>query len=168
MKPIPTAICFSLFWGACFHNAAAQDQQVTPAFNHIYLGVHNMDSSIRFYTTAFDLQITNRLSQLDITQTDTAFKRPVNIVFLKFPGQDLVYELGERSDTTKIGNQFQHVGIEVKDLKLALQRVLAAGGKLAVPIRQVRTNSNLAIRQAVVKGPDGESIEIVEIISGEY
>jgi len=130
--------------------------------------VHNMDSSLKFYTTAFDLKITNRISQLDITQADTAFKRPVNIVFLKFPGQDLVYELGERSDTTRIGNLFQHVGVEVKDLKATLQRVLDAGGKLAVPIRQVKTNSGLAIKQAVVKGLDGESIEIVEVISGEY
>ena len=133
MKSVPTAICFSLLCGAGIHNATAQGQQVNPVFNHIYLGVHNMDSSIRFYTAAFDLKVTDRISQLDITQTDTAFKRPVNIVFLKFPGQDLVYELGERSDTTKIGNQFQHVGVEVKDLKVALQKVLDAGGKLAVP-----------------------------------
>ncbi len=167
MKTIPSVICFSFFMCACIHNSA-QGQQGNPAFNHIYLGVHNMDSSLKFYTTAFDLKVTNRISQLDITQADTAFKRPVNIVFLKFPGQDLVYELGERSDTTKTGNLFQHVGVEVKNLKVALQRVLDAGGKLAVPIRQVKTNSGLAIKQAVVKGLDGESIEIVEIISGDY
>src|SRR5207253_1373539 len=142
MKSIPTAICFSIFLGACIHNGAAQGQQAEPAFNHIYLGVHNMDSSIRFYTTAFELKVTNRITQLDVTQSDTAFKRPVNIVFLKFPGQDLVFELGERTDTTRTGNLFQHVGVEVKDLKLALQRVLDAGGKLAVPIREVRTNSS--------------------------
>ena len=167
MKTIPSVICFSFYLCVCFHSSA-QVQQGNPAFNHIYLGVHNMDSSLKFYTTAFDLKITNRISQLDITQADTAFKRPVNIVFLKFPGQDLVYELGERSDTTRIGNLFQHVGVEVKDLKATLQRVLDAGGKLAVPIRQVKTNSGLAIKQAVVKGLDGESIEIVEVISGEY
>ena len=167
MKTIPSVICFSFYLCVCFPSRA-QVQQGNPAFNHIYLGVHNMDSSLKFYTTAFDLKITNRISQLDITQADTAFKRPVNIVFLKFPGQDLVYELGERSDTTKTGNLFQHVGVEVKDLKGALQRILDAGGKLAVPIRQVKTNSGLAIKQAVVKGLDGESIEIVEVISGAY
>jgi hypothetical protein len=46
--------------------------------------------------------------------------------------------------------------------------VLNAGGKLAVPIRQVKTNAGLTIKQAVIKGPDGESIELVEIVSGNY
>jgi hypothetical protein len=45
------------------------------------------------------------------------------------------------------------VGVEIKDVTTALKRVLEAGGKLAVPIRQVRTNGGLTIKQAVVKGP---------------
>ena len=60
------------------------------------------------------------------------------------------------------------MGVEIKDVTATLKRVLEAGGKLAVPIRQVRTNGGLTIKQAVVKGPDGESIELVEIISGDY
>jgi catechol 2,3-dioxygenase-like lactoylglutathione lyase family enzyme len=172
MKPVPALLVITACLVLPIHNATAQAQQARPAFNHIYLGVHNIDSSIAFYTKAFDLRVTYRISQLDITQTDSAFKRAVNIAFLKFPGQDLVYELGERSDkgdtTIKTGNLYQHVGVEIKDVTATLKRVLEAGGKLAVPIRQVRTNAGLTIKQAVVKGPDGESIELVEIISGEY
>jgi catechol 2,3-dioxygenase-like lactoylglutathione lyase family enzyme len=172
MKYVRLSVFVGIFLSAFIQRVTAQGQQAPPSFNHIYLGVHNLDSSLKFYTTAFDLKVTYRISQLDITQTDSNFKRPVNIVFLKFPGQDLVYELGERTDKTdttiKTGNLYGHVGVEVKDLKTTVERVLNAGGKLAVPIRQVKTNAGLTIKQAVIKGPDGESIELVEIVSGNY
>lgn len=170
MKAILTSLIISLAFNLCFSDAAAQVQQL-PVFNHVYLAVHNMDSSLKFYTTAFDLKITDRFNLLDITQPDTSFKRTVNVVFLKFPGQDFVYELAERADktdTTRPGNLFQHVGVEVKDITVALQRVINAGGKVAIPIRRVRTNSSLEIKQAYMKGPDGETIELTEIISGGY
>ena len=172
MKPVSALMAISVCLVVLVHNVSAQPQQARPAFNHVYLGVHNIDSSLAFYTKAFDLKVTYRISQLDVTQTDSTFKRTVNIVFLKFPGQDLVYELGERADrsdtTVKTGNLYQHVGVEVNDVAATLKRVLDAGGKLAVPIRQVKTNSGLTIKQAVVKGPDGESIELVEIVAGNY
>jgi predicted enzyme related to lactoylglutathione lyase len=170
MKAILMSFVFGLVLSLCFNNAVAQDQQL-PAFNHLYLAVHNMDSSLKFYTKAFDLKVTDRFNQLDITRTDTSSKRAVNIVFLKFPGQDFVYELAERSDkndTTRPGNLFQHVGVEVKDNVIALQRAVNAGGKMYMPIRRVRTSSGLEIKQAFIKGPDGESIELTEIISGGY
>lgn len=46
--------------------------------------------------------------------------------------------------------------------------MIKAGGKLAVVIRLVKTNTGLEIKQAYMKGPDGETIELTEIISGEY
>ncbi len=149
----------------------AQSQQVPPAFNHVYLAVHNMDSSLQFYSKAFDLKVTDHFNLLDITQPDTGYKRPVNVVFLKFPHQDFVFELAERadkSDTIREGNLYQHVGVEVKDITVALRRAISSGGKLAIPIRLVRTNSGLKIKQAYLKGPDGETIELTEIISGNY
>ena len=171
MKAILISLIFSLVFNLSFLNdAVAQDQQL-PAFNHVYLAVHDMDSSLKFYTKAFDLKVTDRFDQLNVTQTDTSFKRSIKIVFLKFPGQDFVYELAERSDksdTTRPGNLFQHVGVEVKDIAADLQRVVDAGGKLAIPIRRIRTNSGLEIKQAFIKGPDGESIELIEIMSGSY
>ncbi len=130
-----------------------------------------MDSSLQFYTEAFDLKVSDHFNLLDITQPDTSFKRPVNVVFLKFPHQDFVFELAERankSDTTREGDLYQHVGVEVKDINVALQRAVSAGGKLVIPIRRVRTNSGLEIKQAYLKGPEGETIELTEIISGGY
>jgi predicted enzyme related to lactoylglutathione lyase len=171
MKAISISLIFNIALSLCFNKAAAQDQQVCPAFNHVYLSVHNMDSSLKFYTKAFDLKVTDRFTQLDITQTDTAFKRAVNVVFLKFPKQDFVFELAERADkndTTRPGNLFQHVGVEVKDITVAFQRGINAGGKVVTPIRLVKTNSGLEIKQAYMKGPDAETIELTEIISGGY
>src|SRR5689334_4237526 len=108
MKTTSTSIIICGFISVFTQLADAQKQQSPPSFNHIYLSVRNVDSSLRFYTQAFDLKETYRISQLEVTQTDSAFKRAVNIVFLKFPGQDLVFELGERTDkmdtTIKTGN----------------------------------------------------------------
>jgi catechol 2,3-dioxygenase-like lactoylglutathione lyase family enzyme len=171
MKVISISLIFNIILIFCFNKAVAQKQQVYPAFNHVFLSVHNMDSSIKFYTKAFDLKVTDRFTELDITQTDTTFKRVVNVVFLKFPEQDFVFELAERADkndTARPGNLFQHVGVEIKDITVALERVINAGAKVTVPIRRIRTNSGLEIKQAFMKGPDGEAIELTEIISGRY
>jgi catechol 2,3-dioxygenase-like lactoylglutathione lyase family enzyme len=171
MKAISISLIFSIILILCLDKADAQDQQVYPVFNHVFLSVRNMDSSVKFYTKAFDLKVTDRFTQLVITQADTTFKRDVNVVFLKFPGQDFVFELAERADkndTTRPGNLFQHVGVEVKDITIAVERVINAGGKITIPIRRIRTNSRLEIKQAFMKGPDGEAIELTEIISGRY
>lgn len=159
------AICF------CCDKAISQSQPYHPVFNHVYLSVRNIDSSLKFYTKAFDLKVTDKFTQLEITQGDSIYTRPVNVIFLKFTGQDFVFELAERpakNDTTKYGNLFQHVGVEVKDIKTALDKVISAGGIVAVPIRLVKTNSGLAIKQSYIKGPDGETIELTEIVSGGY
>lgn len=171
MKTVLMCVIVSLVLDFWFQYAGAQSKQSHPAFNHVYLAVRNIDSSIKFYAKAFDLKVTDHFTQLDIVQSDSSFKRTVNIAFLKFPGQDFVYELAERpdkNDTARPGNLFQHVGVEVTDINSAFQRVLNAGGKIVMPIRQVKTNSALAIKQAFMKGPDGETIELVEIIAGEY
>src|SRR5215470_2809007 len=119
-------------------------QQTPPAFNHVYLAIHNIDSSLKFYTKAFDLKVTGPLQSIRSYPGDSTFKRSVKIVFLKFPGQDFVYELAERADpndTTRQGNLFGHVGVEVKDIVFVVQRGIDAGGKLYVPIRRVRASS---------------------------
>jgi predicted enzyme related to lactoylglutathione lyase len=171
MKAIKISFIVSIVCTVVSYTVIAQVQQAPPAFNHMYLAVHNIDSSVQFYTKAFDLKVTDQFNQLNITQADSSFTRSVKIVFLKFPNQDFVFELGERADkndTTRQGNLFQHIGIEVKDITSALQRAVNAGGKVYVPIRRVRTSSGLEIKQAFIRGPDGESVEFAEIVAKGY
>jgi catechol 2,3-dioxygenase-like lactoylglutathione lyase family enzyme len=143
---------------------------LTPRWNHVFLSVSNIDTSIAFYTRAFDLQVTNRIFNLKIEQGDSAYDRKVNMAFLKFAGQDFVFELAEQPINSIISpapHLYQHVGVEVKDIIPAFKRVQDAGGKLIVPIRTIRTN-NLEIKQAHFSGPDGEMIELMQVLAGAF
>ena len=144
---------------------------LTPRFNHVFLYVSNLDSSIQFYEAAFDVKVSQKFSEMEITQGDSTFKRNLKIAFLKFPNQDFVFELAERPKTINTTNQpelFQHVGVEVKDILPAIERIIKAGGTSMIQMRKVRTNSGLEIKQAFFKGPDQEQIELIQVISGGY
>ena len=67
----------------------------------------------------------------------------IDLAFLKFPGQDFVYEMGEGvvEDSNGKPSHFQHVGFDVEDIETALQRALDAGGELLSPVRLVECNS---------------------------
>jgi catechol 2,3-dioxygenase-like lactoylglutathione lyase family enzyme len=155
---------------ACSTTKMKTGNLLTPRLNHLFLSVANIDSSLAFYTKAFDLTVTNRLTQLKIEQADSSFKRDVKIDFLRFAGQDFVLEISERPAATVVssGTQlYQHLGVEVKDIIFAFKRVQDAGGKVTIPIRTVRTN-NLEVKQAFFHGPDGELIELVQVLLGRY
>lgn len=150
----------------------AQQCVSCPKFNHVYLSVHDIQSSLNFYTKAFGLKLTDSFSVLEITTADSSFRKYVKVVFLKFENQDFVYELAERVNKTdslsRPGNLLQHVGIEVANIKSTLSDAITAGAKLATPIRRVKTNSGLEILQSYINGPDGEVIELTEIVTGGY
>ena len=104
---------------------------LTPRFNHVMLTVANLDSSIAFYTRAFDLEVAQRISSLTVTKPDgSSAVREVKMAFLKFPGQEFVFELAERKiEDDGITPVFQHVGVDVVDIESAAERVKAAGGR---------------------------------------
>ncbi len=103
--------------------------------------VSNIDASVEFYTKALGLEVTNRITSLTIENADgTSIEIDVKMAFLKFPGQDFVYEMSENSSDDKIepaGVLFQHVGIDVKDIDAALKRALDTGAELVVLVRTV-------------------------------
>jgi catechol 2,3-dioxygenase-like lactoylglutathione lyase family enzyme len=77
---------------------------LSPRFNHVMLFVSNLDSSITFYTTAFDLQVAQRITELSVTSGSGApAARPVKMALLKFPGQEFVLELAERAAPASAG-----------------------------------------------------------------
>jgi catechol 2,3-dioxygenase-like lactoylglutathione lyase family enzyme len=146
-------------------------QPLSPRINHVMLYVSDLENSIDFYTRAFDLVVTNRLDSLTAVQPDgSEVTRPVKMAFLKFPGQDFVFELSQQPrDTTSITNPFlfQHVGVDVTDIDTAFKRAVEVGGDVLLQVRTVKAKG-IEAKQAFLAGPDGERIELMQIISGEF
>jgi catechol 2,3-dioxygenase-like lactoylglutathione lyase family enzyme len=147
------------------------NEPISPRINHVMLYVSNLDNSIAFYTRAFDLKVTNKLDTLIAAQQDgTELMRTVNMAFLKFPNQDFVFELAQQvADTTRrpATYSFQHIGVDVQDIEVAYKRAIEAGAKELLPVRKVRAKG-IEAKQAFFAGPDGERIELMQIISGEF
>ena len=151
--------------------APAKRAALTPRFNHVMLVVSNLDSSIAFYTTAFDLQVAQRLTELRVTGANgTTNARPVKMALLKFPGQEFVLELAERPAPPATGPApyYQHVGVDVVDIAAAAERVRQAGGQNPSAIQTVSTSSGTVAKNMFFRGPSGELVELMQIVSGEF
>ncbi|AXT20922.1 hypothetical protein D7030_10800 [Flavobacteriaceae bacterium AU392] len=144
----------------------------SPRFNHVMLYTDDLDATIDFYTTAFDIKVTNHLKKIKRTQKDgNVYESEINIVFLKFPNQGFVYEIAEipnLSQTENPGyNVLHHVGIDVKNIESASDRILKAGGIILRPQELVEAEG-ITTKHAFFKGPNGEAIELMEVISGAF
>ena len=151
--------------------APAKEAALTPRFNHVMLVVSNLDSSITFYTTAFDLQVAQRITELRVTGANGAQStRPVKMALLKFPGQEFVLELAERSapSTTGPAPYYQHLGVDVHDIAAAAERVRQAGGRDPSAIQTVSTSSGTVAKNMFFRGPSGELVELMQVVSGEF
>lgn len=149
--------------------APARRAALSPRFNHVMLYVSNLDASIAFYTAAFDLQVAQRIGELTVTGADGASTtRPVKMALLKFPGQEFVLELAERAVASGAASpHLQHLGVDVHDIAAAAERVRQAGGRDFSGIQTVRAPGTVA-RNAFFKGPDGESVELMQLVSGAF
>lgn len=162
---------YLLFLCVILNISCKPKEPVSPRFNHVVIQVSDMKKSVNFYTSAFDLDVTNdSLKHVVYTLADgTKKERDVNVVLLKFPNQDFVYEMVEVSayDHSTNFDKFHHVGIDVNNIKIAFERAKKAGAEVLVPIQLVQTNG-LETKQAFLKGPDGEIIELMQLISGNF
>lgn len=145
-------------------------EQLSPRFNHVMLYVSDLDASIAFYTTAFDLQVTQRLDALTVVAADgSETTRPVQMAFLKFPGQEFVLELSQQTTETGAPSPFyQHLGVDVTDIEAAAERVQTAGARNFSGVRTVRAAGGVEARNAFFLGPDGELLELMQMVSGEF
>lgn len=143
---------------------------LTPRFNHVMLYVGDLEASIAFYTKAFDVRVTQRIDTLRVTRPDgSEATNAVRMAFLRFPGQDFVLELAER----RVPNAgpapfYQHLGVDVADIEAAARRVQTAGGRDWSGISTVRTNRGPVARNGFFKGPDGEMVELMQLVQGEF
>ena len=151
--------------------APAKEAPLSPRFNHVMLTVTNLDSSITFYTAAFDLQVSQRITEMTVTGANgTPSARPVKMALLKFAGQDFVLELAERPGTpsTAPAPYYQHVGVDVRDIEAAAERVKKAGGREPSPIQTVSTAGKTVAKNMFFRGPSGERVELMQLVSGEF
>jgi catechol 2,3-dioxygenase-like lactoylglutathione lyase family enzyme len=151
--------------------APAKKAALSPRFNHVMLVVSNLDSSVTFYTAAFDLQVAQRITELKVTGANgTPNARPVKMALLKFPGQEFVLELGERPATAPAGPPpfYQHLGVDVRDIEAAAERVRKAGGRDLSPINTVSTSTGTVAKNMFFRGPSGELVELMQVVSGEF
>ncbi|TDQ17025.1 catechol 2,3-dioxygenase-like lactoylglutathione lyase family enzyme [Algoriphagus boseongensis] len=162
-----------LFWvlfafAAC--QAKVDEVQHSPRFNHVYLKVADMDRSIAFYTSAFDLELVKQIKKLKRTTEDgVSTEYDISLSLLKFPDQHFVLEIGESPDfkAENSAANFTHLGIDVLDIEAASERILKAGGVLSRPLSLVETE-DIKAKTMFFTGPDGETIELMQLISGDF
>lgn len=146
-------------------------QKSATYFNHVFLNVSDVDRSVEFYTTAFDLKVTNDITSMKIAGEDGEMvERDVRLVLLKFPGQNFVLEIGEGGETFTSDNgkaNYAHVGVNVGDIAAAGDRLVNAGAEPIRPVTLVHAG-DIEAKTAFFSGPDGETIELMELIKGEF
>lgn len=151
--------------------APAKEAALTPRFNHVMLVVTNLDSSITFYTTAFDLKVAQRITEMKVTGANGSTNtRSVKMALLKFPGQEFVLELSERPAQPSTGPApfYQHVGVDVRDIDAAAERVRKAGGQNPSAVQTVSTSGGTVAKNMFFRGPSGELVELMQLVSGEF
>ncbi len=129
-----------------------------------------MDRSVAFYTSAFDLELEKKVRKLKRTSEDGESEEyDVYLSLLKFPGQDFVLEIGENPafQAENSSANYAHLGIDVLDIEVVSERILKAGGVLSRPISLVETE-DIKAKTMFFTGPDGETIELMQIISGDF
>jgi catechol 2,3-dioxygenase-like lactoylglutathione lyase family enzyme len=170
LKPYKRAYQFVLVFLMIACQSSAAEAPPSPRFNHVYLNVSNMDSSVAFYTSAFDLRVTKQIKKIKRTPAGGESETyDIYLSLLKFPSQNFVLEIGEnpafQADNTTAN--FTHLGIDVLDIEAASERVLNAGGVLTRPMSLVETE-DIKAKNIFFAGPDGETIELMQIISGDF
>lgn len=143
-----------------------------PRFNHVVLYVTDMEQSVAFYSEALGLEIHQRINELAIVADDSGTQNvvPVNMTLMRLPGSQFIYEIIENPavyESPIANTHFQHIGIEVPDIEIALDRAISNGGTEASSIRTILAG-DVVTKTVFFKGPDGEQIEFMQILEGDY
>lgn len=138
------------------------------SFHHVMLYVSDIEESISFYTDAFDMEVYKRIRELTVERENDQDTAQRNMVFLQFHGNSFILELSQvnadSSDVSCIPLHYQHMGIQIADIKRAYEKALNRGAKNGSGIRNVRAGE-LRVKNAFLNGPDGELIELIELIN---
>ncbi len=142
-----------------------------PRFNHAMLFVIDAEVSRAFYEEAFGMQFYKHLSEMVIfneeSENDTL---AINITLMRMPGYKFNYEFAQSpvaGDSTLQSPHYQHVGIEVDDIDASIERAEKAGAELAVQKRHLKAG-DIEAKTVFFYGPDGELIELMEMVEGDF
>jgi lactoylglutathione lyase len=121
---------------------------------HTMLRVTNMDESINFYSTIFNMKLLRKMDFPDGKFT---------LAFLGYGDEssNTVIELTHNweTDSYEMGNAYGHIAIAVDDAYKACDELTAKGGEVVRPAGPMKHGSTVI---AFVKDPDGYMIELIE------
>ena len=129
--------------------------------------VSDIEVSQKFYTSVFGFEVVMRWNEMEVSEDGVDYKtiphkgvymRDVNGTHLEF------IESGNLENYREVQEPINHFAIRVDDVELTIARAIEAGAKLAIPISHIRIGS-LNVRSGFVFGPDGERIQLVEIMA---
>lgn len=156
-----------LLWGAC--SAIAQTKVEQARLFDIAVYVSDLNRSESFYTEVFGLKAVRRWDSM-VNQIGDGPKEEVMLsgLFLEDAGGNIFefLEQGQPEERQSRQQPINHFSFVVSDIEATLKRALHAGAKLAfaeVPVMQT-TIGNLFVAQTQIFGPDGERIQIIEML----
>ena len=163
-------VCLLMLYTLIGCHSSITEDVISPRFNHVYLNSSDVDKSIAFYQAAFDVEVfkdIKKITRIDsIGQANTS---STHIVLLRFPGQNFNLEIGNTPnflpDNSK--SSYAHLGIDVEDIETASQRLINAGATPIRPIGTVQAN-DITAKTAFFTGPNGEVLELMQLIEGEF
>lgn len=123
-------------------------------FLHTMIRVGDLDRSVKFYTELLGMKELRRRDVPDGKYT---------LAFVGYGDEssnaviELTYNYGV--DKYELGNAFGHLAIGVPDIKAAVEKVRAAGGKVTREPGPVKFGTTMI---AFVEDPDGYKIELIE------
>ena len=123
-------------------------------FLHTMIRVGDLDRSVRFYTELLGMK---ELRRRDVPEGK------YTLAFVGYGDEsanaviELTYNYGV--DRYELGTGFGHLAIGVPDIKAAVEKVRAAGGKVTREPGPVKFGTTVI---AFVEDPDGYKIELIE------
>ncbi len=121
-------------------------------FHHAAVVCRFRETADRFYEDLLGLKAVKE-SVLDESLAEEIFETRQSCVFLRYEGKGLAVEVFLVEDAGRKGPRFEHLGVEVEDLKAFLSRCESAG----VKVKRIRRGEKTL---AFVDDGDGNLMEI--------
>ena len=119
---------------------------------HSNIRVIDEGRSVAFYRQAFDLDVVDRLTFDEFT-----------LVFLRHPDSEFELELTVnhgRTEPYTHGTGYGHLAVSVDDIQRSREQC-ERHGLDPTPIKELRSNGQVAVRFFFVTDPDGYQVEVV-------